>query len=95
MPAVLVETGFINSDIDNQLFDKKFDAIVDAIVTGIEESIPLSAQQVPEHYYVQTGLFKYDVNAAYQLERCKSSALTDRFTTKNHITESGLASPKH
>ena len=69
MPAVLVETGFINSDIDNQLFDKKFDAIVDAIVTGIEESIPLSAQQVPEHYYVQTGLFKYDVNAAYQLER--------------------------
>lgn len=69
MPAVLVETGFINSDIDNQLFDEKFDAIVDAIVTGIEESIPLSAQQVPEHYYVQTGLFKYDVNAAYQLER--------------------------
>ena len=25
--------------------EEKFDAIVDAIVTGIEESIPLSAQQ--------------------------------------------------
>ena len=69
MPAVLVETGFLNSDIDNQLFDEKFDAIVDAIVAGIEESIPLSAQEIPEQYYVQTGLFKYDVNAAYQLER--------------------------
>ena len=69
MPAVLVEAGFLNSDIDNQLFDEKFDAIVDAIVAGIEESIPLSAQEIPEQYYVQTGLFKYDVNAAYQLER--------------------------
>ena len=69
MPAVLVETGFLNSDIDNQLFDEKFDAIVDAIVAGIEESIPPSAQEIPEQYYVQTGLFKYDVNAAYQLER--------------------------
>ncbi len=69
MPAILVEAGFLNSNIDNQLFDEKFDEIVDAIVAGIEESIPLSAQQVPEQYYVQTGLFKYDVNAAYQLER--------------------------
>lgn len=69
MPAVLVEVGFLNSDLDNQLFDEKFDDIVDAIAAGIEESIPLSAQEIPEQYYVQTGLFKYDVNAAYQLER--------------------------
>ncbi len=69
MPAVLVEVGFLNSDLDNQLFDEKFDDIVDAFAAGIEESIPLSAQEIPEQYYVQTGLFKYDVNAAYQLER--------------------------
>lgn len=69
MPAVLVEVGFINSDIDNQIFDEKFNEIVDAIVTGIEESIPLTAQELPEQFFVQTGLFKYDVNAAYQLER--------------------------
>ena len=69
MPAVLVEVGFLNSNLDNQLFDEKFDDIVDAIAAGIEKSIPLSAQEIPEQYYVQTGLFKYDVNAAYQLER--------------------------
>lgn len=69
MPAVLVEVGFLNSDMDNQIFDEKFDQIVQAIVTGIEESIPVSAQEVPDRYFVQTGLFKYDVNAAYQLER--------------------------
>ncbi|MEI3339238.1 MAG: N-acetylmuramoyl-L-alanine amidase [Eubacterium sp.] len=69
MPAVLMEVGFLNSDIDNQIFDEKFDAIADAIAAGIEESIPLSAQELPSAYFVQTGLFKYDVNAAYQLER--------------------------
>lgn len=69
MPAVLLEAGFINSDQDNQLFDEKFDQIVQAIVTGIEESIPITTQSVPVRYFVQTGLFRYDVNAAYQLER--------------------------
>lgn len=69
MPAVLIEAGFINNDEDNQIFDEKFDQIVQAIVNGIEESIPVSAQSVPDRYFVQTGLFKYDVNAAYQLER--------------------------
>lgn len=71
MPAVLLEVGFLNNDIDNQIFDEKFDQIVQAIVTGIEESIPVTAQAVPVRYFVQTGLFKYDVNAAYQLERLK------------------------
>lgn len=71
MPAVLVEVGFLNSDIDNQIFDEKFDQITDAIAAGIKESIPMTAQALPEQYFVQTGLFKYDVNAAYQLERLK------------------------
>lgn len=35
MPAVLVEVGFINSDIDNELFDNHFDDIANAIATGI------------------------------------------------------------
>ena len=76
MPAVLVEVGFINSDIDNQIFDEKFNEIVDAIVAGIKESIPLTAQALPEHFFVQTGLFKYDVNAAYQLERLQILGFT-------------------
>ena len=44
MPAVLVEAGFINSDIDNKIFDEKFSEMVDAIVRGIEETIPLQRQ---------------------------------------------------
>ncbi len=69
MPAILVEVGFLNHDADNRLFDEKFDQIAEAIAAGIEESIPITAQALPEKYYVQTGVFKYDVNAAYQLER--------------------------
>lgn len=69
MPAVLLEVGFINSDADNQLFDERFEDIVAAIVDAVEETLPMSAQEMPTRYHVQTGLFKYDVNAAYQLER--------------------------
>lgn len=35
MPAVLVEAGFINSDVDNELFDANFDDIALAIADGI------------------------------------------------------------
>lgn len=71
MPALLIEAGFINSDTDNRLFDEKFDETANAIVNGIVRSIPLSAQSLTESFFVQTGLFKYDINAAYQLERLK------------------------
>lgn len=40
MPAVLIETGFINNDKDNYLFDEEFDSIAQAIADGILESIP-------------------------------------------------------
>lgn len=36
-PALLVETGFINTDADNQLFDQRFDDIAQAIANGILE----------------------------------------------------------
>lgn len=35
MPAVLIETGFINNDSDNALFDEKFDDIAEAIAYAI------------------------------------------------------------
>ena len=35
MPAVLVETGFINNDADNRLFDEKFNQIARGIADGI------------------------------------------------------------
>lgn len=39
MPAVLVEVGFINSDIDNRLFDDNFDDIALAIAEGILDTL--------------------------------------------------------
>ena len=35
MPAVLVEVGFINSDIDNNLFDNFFNETAYAIADGV------------------------------------------------------------
>ncbi len=38
MPAVLVEVGFINSDIDNTLFNQRFQETAMAIAEGIRDS---------------------------------------------------------
>ena len=65
MPAVLVEVGFINSDIDNQIFDQNFDAIARAIADGIEEGIEEAQGEIQRSYGVQVGLFQYFSNAQY------------------------------
>lgn len=39
MPAVLVEVGFINTDMDNQMFDDTFEETAEAIAEGILETI--------------------------------------------------------
>lgn len=35
MPSVLVEVGFLNTDADNRLFDRRFDDVAMAIADGI------------------------------------------------------------
>lgn len=67
MPAVLVETGFINNDKDNELFDSEFDNIAQAIADGILETIREN-QSVSEHelYRVQVGAYR-DRNYANRL----------------------------
>lgn len=44
MPAVLVEVGFINSQIDNEIFDTRFEAVAYAIADGIAKTL------YPENY---------------------------------------------
>lgn len=72
MPAVLVEVGFINSDVDNELFDDNFDDIALAIAEGIldvlrrnrlipwqgAEGMPGSEEEVLPQYRVQVGAFR-------------------------------------
>lgn len=62
MPSVLVETGFINTETDNQLFDQKFNEIANAIATGIAESVG-GETQIPFTYRIQVGLFRNYNNA--------------------------------
>ena len=58
MPAVLVEVGFINSDIDNQLFDENFNAIAQAIADGILDTLMNGEHEEEMLYAVQTGAFR-------------------------------------
>ena len=80
MPAVLVEAGFINSDVDNRLFDDEFDAIAEGIANGLLQALEEnnSAQEVTYMeeeeivYKVRTGAFREPENAEgllYQLQQ--------------------------
>lgn len=73
MPAVLVETGFLNTEADNRLFDEQFDAVAGAIADGILKTLGISAlqaQAAEKCYRVQTGAFRkreYAEDLLYQL----------------------------
>ena len=58
MPAVLVEVGFINSDIDNQLFDRNFMDIAQAIADGILDTLDREDGMEMMTYSVQTGAYR-------------------------------------
>lgn len=71
MPALLVEVGFINSDIDNQLFDDKFEEIAGSIAAAILGTLNEETVEGPIYYRVQTGAFRNRENAdrmLYQLQ---------------------------
>lgn len=63
MPAVLVESGFINSDVDNNLFDKNLDSIAQAIAEGVLDSIDNAGVIRDSDYRVQVGAFRNRVYA--------------------------------
>ena len=70
MPALLIETGFINSEEDNKLFDHKFSVIAQGIADAILGSLDEETVQEPLYYRVQTGAFRKKENAdrmLYQL----------------------------
>lgn len=67
MPAVLVEAGFINSDVDNQLFDNNFDDIAQAIARGILDTLNSAGVVQDAYYRVQTGAFRNWSNAQRML----------------------------
>ena len=73
MHAILIETGFINSEEDNMLFDDEFDRIAQSIANGILDTIKgeqdISAENDIKYYRVQTGLYRKMENAQRQLDQ--------------------------
>ena len=57
MPALLIETGFLNSDKDNQLYDEKNAEIAQAIAGAILGTLDQQQGEEPLYYRVQTGAF--------------------------------------
>lgn len=77
MPAILVEAGFINSDIDNQLFDKRFNEIAMGIAEGINKTIMENTKSYESPgYRVQIGLFRNYENAAMQLNKAENDGFS-------------------
>lgn len=61
MPAVLVETGFINTEADNALFDERFDEIAQAIADGVLQTLgqtpeDISMEQMEEEEEVMVDM---------------------------------------
>lgn len=69
MPALLLETGFINTEEDNRLFDERFEDIASAIAMGILNTLNIQMEEGNEdgaerdEYAVQVGLFRNPENA--------------------------------
>lgn len=73
MPAVLVEVGFINSDIDNRLFDENFDDIARAIADGILDTLEMDSMiDRDSRYRVQVGSFRNPLYANRLLNTLQS-----------------------
>ncbi len=73
MPAVLVETGFINNEADNKLFDQEFDNIAQGIAQGILETVE---QRETPTYRIQIGLFRNYDNAQRLANRVSEMGYT-------------------
>ena len=70
MPALLVETGFINSDSDNDLYDENLKETARSIAGAILGTLTEETIEAPVYYRVQTGAFRNRENAdrmLYQL----------------------------
>ncbi len=83
MPAILVEAGFINTDVDNVLFDQRFTETAQAIADGIIGTLLQTgelelepADDENEIYRVQTGLFRNQANAEVMASQLRNLGYT-------------------
>ena len=94
MPAVLVESGFINSEEDNRLFDEEFDRIADGIADAILKNFSLTDEEETEqeetYYRVQTGAYRNRENAVRQQGKAHGRGISSiSFGTGRVLSGSG------
>lgn len=80
MPAVLVETGFINTDSDNAIYDERFREIAEQIADAVISMKDDFA--APGMYRVQIGLFRIFSNAQYALMQAISKGFSGEIVSK-------------
>ncbi len=87
MPAVLIEAGFINSDIDNEIFDNRFNEMAQAIADAIIDTLDNQGIQASDKagYSVQVGAFRNQ-----QLAGNLAVQLKNQGFPANVISEDGL-----
>lgn len=69
MPALLIETGFINSDEDNRIYDENQTEIAQAIADAILGTLNEETIESPLYYRVQVGAYRNRENADRMLYR--------------------------
>lgn len=77
MPAVLIETGFIDNEADNLKFDDEFEEIAEAIANGILETLR-NEGQLPEAPVTPIQQATTDSNASDDRSYDTSNASVDR-----------------
>ena len=85
IPAILIETGFINNPSDNALFDEKFAEIAAAIADGIMLALGGAKEEDDPLYRVQVGAYARRVNAERMAEQ-----LTDAGFPAAVVLQDGL-----
>lgn len=73
MPAILIESGFINSAEDNRIFDENFSEIADGVAQAILDTV--SQTRPGTKYFVQSGLFRMVGNAEALADRLWDAGL--------------------
>ena len=80
MPAVLIETGFIDNEADNQKFDEEFEEIAAAIADGILETLR-NEGQLPERPVSSSMTSSSDFSSDDTIDTASNNAIDTAFNT--------------
>ncbi len=84
MPAVLIETGFIDNEADNQKFDEEFEEIAAAIADGILEALR-NEGQLPERPVSSSMTSSSNFSSDDAIDTASNNAIDTAFDTISNI----------